>query len=120
MRIAFEVQPDGAPWVSLADSTGKRRFMLTVNNNGSPAFSLLNAQERALLGVTATPDGVSGIMITDAAGKTRAIFGVLSGGSSLVSVHANDGGIRGALSVVDDAPSVKIYDPKGKVIWKSP
>ena len=121
VRLALELQPDGAPWVSVADAAGQRRFMLTVNKDGSPGFSLLNAQERPLVGMSAAPDGTAGLGMTDAAGRARAFVGIRSGGFSLVSVHASDGAIRAALSVLPDgSPSVRIYAADGKVIWKAP
>jgi hypothetical protein len=118
--LCSKYNPTVSLGVMLADAKGKRRIALVVNKDGSPGFSLMDGNEQARLGMSATDKG-AGMLFGDAAGKVRASLGIAPTGSASVSLTGSDGDPRAIMIVMpDDTSHFRTYGKDGKIIWKAP
>ena len=87
-RLMVTVNADERPMISLCDANQKGRARLIMTSDGTPMFSLDNAEGRSLVVLSALA-GAPGFILSDGAGTQRAILGMFPEGPCLVLTDEN-------------------------------
>lgn len=95
LRATLAVLPDSQ--VRLYDENGNQRVVLGSGKGGS-VMHLNDENGKPRIGLTVIKEGISGLVVADDKGNPRATLGV----------NANA------------APTVELFDEKGKIIWTRP
>jgi len=81
-RAILSLFADGSPALSLYDANGKTRALLTMDTDGNPALGLFDANQKAGAMLNVFTDGGPALSLSDANGKARTKLGVLKDGTS--------------------------------------